>query len=56
MLRCTECGGTNLKMAYWLDPNTKEIIEPVYENLDEAVEHQLLMCIPCGTETIIEEE
>jgi hypothetical protein len=36
MLRCTECGGTNLKMAYWLDPNTKEIIEPVYENLDEG--------------------
>ena len=52
-LVCEECEGTNLKMGYWINPNTEEILEPIYKDLGEAVEFDMLMCLDCGDQTII---
>lgn len=50
---CEECEGTNIEMAVWINPNTDRISGPVYPDLDEAVEHDMLICLDCKTQTII---
>jgi len=48
MKKCYKCKNINIQQLYWVDPNTKEIIDPLNCNNDSDNDK---WCEDCGNDT-----
>ena len=54
---CTECKGTNVQIAGWVNPNTGENCEHegrLFDTVDEAYDFNFCWCMDCQGSTLLD--